>query len=57
MAVDAGGLDAKPKAAGNRRERIVDARTQAVAVEEHANIVAAGRLLAREIDDVAEQPA
>ena len=57
MAADARGVDAEPKAAGNRRERFVDARTQALAVEEHADVVAAGRLLAREIDDMTEQPA
>ena len=57
IAGDARGLDAKPKAAGNCRQRFVDARTQAAAVEEHADIMAAGRLLAREIDDMTEQSA
>ena len=57
MAVDARGLDAKPKAAGNRRQRFVDTRTQALAVEEHADIMAARRLLAGQIDDMPKQSA
>ena len=57
VAPDPRGFDAEAKAARNCRERLIDARAEALAVEEHADVVTARRLLAGKIDDMSKQSA
>ena len=45
------------ESAGNARQRRLDPRATAAAVEEHADFVAARALFGRQVDDVAKQAA
>jgi hypothetical protein len=56
-APDPRGFDAQPKAARNCGERFIDARGKSLAVEEHADVVTARRLLAGKVDDMSKQSA
>ena len=49
--------DAELEAAGNARQRRLDPRAMAAAVEEHADFMAARALFGREVDHVAKEAA